>query len=370
MTVNNETYWSTLSASMVDKIIGDEFQLLEVLGHGAYGCLFLGQSQLDMSYAAVKVLSKTGLNHDQLRLQQLEIDIQTSLNHHHLLKLHRVIQDNDYIYMVMELCDGGDLFDYVANGEPVSESSIKKLFSQILDAVQSMHNNGVYHRDIKLENILLVSDEDEDDMNCKVADFGLATRERYSTEFGCGSTSYLAPEHFDDEESDIVPYDSAASDIWSLGILLLGMMFGRNPWSEASITDATYMEFKRSPIMLKDQLFPDMSMSTFRLLCTALAPNGAKRPSIAEFREQFLAIDHLFDDEQEEEEFGPVSIPSKFATDAASYDSAYFSGAATSFEDLIEEEIMEDHFCKLDLASQASNDDDIMFAHSGEDWWL
>jgi serine/threonine protein kinase len=365
MTVS-ETYWSQLSASMVDKIIGDEFQLLEVLGHGAYGCLFLSQSQLDMSYAAVKVLSKTGLDHDQLRLQQLEIDIQTSLNHPHLLNLHRVIQDADYIYMVMELCDGGDLFDYVVNGDPVSESAIKKLFSQILDAVESMHKTGVYHRDIKLENILLVSDDD--DLNCKVADFGLATRERYSTEFGCGSTSYLAPEHFDDDESDIVPYDSSASDIWSLGILLIGMMFGRNPWSEASVADATYMEFKRNPIMLKQQLFPDMSMSTFRLLCNALS-NDAKRLSIAEFREQFLAIDSLFDDEQEED-FGPVCIPSKCTADAASFDSAYFSGAATSFEDIMEEELMDEKFCKLDISSQRSHGSDVMFAHSGEDWWL
>lgn len=390
MVAHQDTYWSQLSASMVDKIIGEEFQLLEVLGHGAYGCLFLGQSTKNNSYVAVKVLSKSGLDLQQLQLQQLEIDIQSSLSHSNLLALHRVIQDMEYIYMVMELCDQGDLFDFVIRDQdlnPVREESLtKKLFLQILEAVESMHAQGVYHRDLKLENVLLKceDDEDEDDVTCKVADFGLATRERYSMEFGCGSTSYLAPEHFTGDET--VPYDAAASDVWSLGVLFLALIFGRNPWQEASSADPAFNEFKRAPIMIKEQLFPELSVQTYRFLQNVLAVDGADRPSISEMKEQFLAIDKILIDEDEEEEFYEP-IPTMVAStgkraDITSYDSAFFSAGGTSWSDMVEEDLEEQEqlrntsnkspLSSCDYGSQYDDEDTDMFVHSGEkeSWWL
>lgn len=402
MVAHQDSYWSQLSSTMVDKVIDDEFQLLEVLGHGAYGCLFLGQSTKNMSYVAVKVLTKSGLDLQQLQLQQLEIDIQTSLKHPNLLALHRVIQDTEYIYMVMELCDQGDLFDFVIRDQQVNpiraEHIVKKIYLSILDAVQAMHDSHVYHRDLKLENVLLQCQDDEDEENfiCKVADFGLATRERYSTEFGCGSTSYLAPEHFEDEStannnngSEVLPYDAAASDIWSLGVLLLALMFGRNPWQEASTADAAYNEFKRNPSILKEQLFPELSLPAFRFLESALAIDGSDRPSIADLKEQFLSIDRLLVDQDEEDYYGeevPVSIPTAVGavkhSDITSYDSAFFSGAgSSSWSDMMDEEDQAE-LCKPDFDNNChtasprlslyDEDDTDMFVHSGEkeSWWL
>lgn len=391
--IAQDTYWSQLSTTMVDRIIDKEFQLLEALGHGAYGCLFLGQSLRDNSYVAVKILPKSGLDLQQLQLQQLEIDIQTSLKHHNLLALHRVIQDTEFIYMVMELCDQGDLFDFVIRDQDVNsvreEHVVKKLFTQILDGVENMHAAGVYHRDIKLENVLLKceDEEDEDELTCKVADFGLATRERYSMEFGCGSTSYLAPEHFDDDKQELVPYDAAASDIWSLGILLLALMFGRNPWQEASSADSAYTEFKRNPAMLKEQLFPELSFGTYQLLVSVLASDGADRPSIAQMKEQFLALDRIYDDEDdvslyETKKESPLSIPTTANkhTDANSFDSAFFSGGnGSSWSDMVEEDEEEmarksEHDqCTSPEASHYDDDEDTeMFVHNGEkeSWWL
>ncbi|KAI8890350.1 kinase-like protein [Backusella circina FSU 941] len=408
MVAHQDSYWSQLSSTMVDKVIDDEFELLEVLGHGAYGCLFLGQSTKDMSYVAVKVLTKSGLDLQQLQLQQLEIDIQTSLKHPNLLALHRVIQDADYIYMVMELCDQGDLFDFVIRDQEInpirSESLVKKIYISILDAVQAMHDNQVYHRDLKLENVLLQCQDDEDEENfiCKVADFGLATRERYSTEFGCGSTSYLAPEHFEDESTttnnnnnngaEFLPYDAAASDIWSLGVLLLALMFGRNPWQEASTADAAYNEFKRNPSILKEQLFPELSLSASRFLESALATNGSDRPSIAELKEQFLSIDRLLVDQDEDDSYYgeeiPLSIPTAAGavkhSDITSYDSAFFSGTgSSSWSDMMDEEEDQVELCKPDFENNCyhtaspslsyfDEDDTDMFVHSGEkeSWWL
>ncbi|KAI7847540.1 kinase-like domain-containing protein [Circinella umbellata] len=482
MTVTQDDYWSQVSTSMIDKIIEtttrhqhhknkqplqqQKYQILEELGRGSYGCLFLGQSLLDNSYVAIKVLCKTGLDHQQLELQQLEIDIQLGLKHNNLLTLHGTTQDKDYIYMVMELCDQGDLFDFVVRNnkqavdgdqeEEEEQDMVVQTFSQILEAIDYMHQHSVYHRDLKLENILLkTSDLDDNLIECKVADFGLATRERYNMEFGCGSTSYLAPEHFDNDQDDSIEqdyyyqentnggknkkneqslvYDAAASDIWSLGILLLALLFGRNPWEEATMMDMAYREFQCDPMVLKDQLFPTLSTGCYRFLKSVLSPNPAERPSITEMKHQFKALDRLtitihdeehnmsialedavlvdngnnMNDLQEDYYRWPMDIPTTGTTtsvstaaavaagkksDKVSFDSAIFSGTyragstGESWSDMVEEEDEEeeDVFGPLEDAMSSStlssystsscslDDDTDMFIHTQEkgSWWL
>lgn len=373
--MEEEQFWTELSSSLIDKTIGnEEYQLLEPLGHGAYGCLFLGQSlKGNTTYVAIKVISKS--NEQFL----LETDIQSSLKHPHILALHHLFQDNEFFYLVMELCDAGDLFDFVIQDSTTlrDELLVKKFFTQILDAVQYMHQQGVYHRDLKLENILLQSqDDDTDKLDCKVADFGLATRERYSTEFGYGSPSYLAPEHFDNNQPY---YDAAASDVWSLGILLLALMFGRNPWQEANASsDPTFNSFSHQPLILKDKLFPELSTSTFHLIKSVLSMNASDRISVSEFKDQFLAIDHLYVDVNEDD--GYISIPTATTKkqNIHSFDSAFFSGGnGMSWSDMIEEEEAS-IIPTISPLSQSYEDqhqddeDDDMFIHSHEkeSWWL
>lgn len=400
MTAATKDYWSQLSASMVDQVIGDEYQLLEELGRGSYGCLFLGQSLKDGSYVAVKILTKMGLDQNQLQVQQQEADIQSSLKHPHILSLHRVIQNQDFIFMVMELCDQGDLFDYVVRCE-VGDDFVMNAFRQILEAVEYMHVHKAYHRDIKLENILLKTGE-HDSLECKVADFGLATRERFSMDFGCGSTSYLAPEHFadaDDENQDdecLLVYDAAASDVWSLGILLLALLFGRSPWEEANALDPSFAEYCRNPSMLKRVLFPTLSMRCFRFLTHVLSPNPADRPSLTEMKHQFLAMDHLTidpetDDESDSDTMSmdndycwPVTIPNQHVrSDKASFDSAIFSGtyrglSGESWSGIVEQDKNTDSLAfehnapLLSSAIPEEEDDTDMFIHSQEkeSWWL
>ncbi|KAL0090072.1 kinase-like domain-containing protein [Phycomyces blakesleeanus] len=373
---------------MLDRIIDGNYQLLEELGRGSYGCLFLGQSLDTNQYVAVKVLSKAGLDTNQRTLQQLEIDIQSSLHHPYLLSIHQTTQDEDHIFMVMELCDQGDLFDFVIR-DPLKlcdQSLVKTLFGQILQAIEHMHSNHVYHRDIKLENILLKCDDD-DQYTCKVADFGLATRERLSLEFGCGSTTYLGPEHFDDEDNgddekeaeEFVPYDAAASDCWSLGILLIALMFGRNPWEEATTMDPSYAEYIRDPLMLA-HLFPTLSNGCLDFLISVLDVRPQDRPSVSAMRAAFMALENLFEEEEFDDDLAPITIPTALKTQKASFDSAIFSGgagyASGSWSDMVDEEsepLDYDPF-ESPLASSCTSleEDTDMFVHSQEkeSWWL
>jgi serine/threonine protein kinase len=335
-----------LASSFVDRVINNQYQLVEELGRGSYGCTFLGQSLPESRYIAVKVLSKMGLDPDQLALQQLEIDIQSQLQHPNLLALHQTVHEKDQVYLVMELCDQGDLFDHIVH-EPLSEDEVKTFFGQVLDAVEYMHEQSVYHRDIKLENILL--QEKNDQLVCKLADFGLATRDRYSMEFGCGSTTYLGPEHFasDQDTDEFEPYDAAASDVWSLGILLLALLFGRNPWEEATSIDPSFASYLSKPNL--QDLFPTLSRGSLNLLESVLAIEPTNRPSITQLKSRFATLEQLL--------VTPlVPVPPH----KASYDSAVFSQSSWSEED--------DDSTEFDIEEE----DDTMFVHTQEkeSWWL
>ncbi|KAI8065133.1 kinase-like domain-containing protein [Gongronella butleri] len=398
-------YWTELSELLIDQTVGD-YQFVEDLGHGSYGGLFLGQSTKDKSYVAIKVLNKTGLNEDQRELQQAEIDIQSSLRHPSLLALHSVMEDETYIYMIMELCDQGDLFDYVIREQQrhpyAPAATAKAMFMQILEGVAAMHRQGVYHRDIKLENILLKTSDDSDDAEsivAKVADFGLATRDRFSMEFGYGSASYLAPEHYDDANDDddaivaaddVKPYDTAAADVWSLGVLLIALMFGRNPWQEANSMDAAFAEYKRNPSMIKSHLFPDMAMELATFLQRhVLTVDPAQRLPVQQVLTRFAGIRHLY--AASENAMLPVDIPAKpeAAADAKPrYDSAFFSADTglhgMSWSDMVEEDQTIDIMDVDDAASNSTlssvseqssyddEDDTDMFVHTDEkeSWWL
>ncbi|CAO3634973.1 unnamed protein product [Mucor fragilis] len=204
---------SSPPVSLVNKTVGEEFQLLCIIGQGGGASIYLGHSVKDNSYVAVKALAKPKTDF-YMQLEEIEIAIQNSLKHANIVSLHRVFQDDEYFYLVMELCDQGDIFDYFSKEHEFSvpfEDIVKQMFSQILDGVEHMHANSIYHRDIKLENIFLKS-QGEQHVVCKVGDFGLATSERFTTEFGWGSTAYLAPEHLDPSKHDC-PCDAAASDV-------------------------------------------------------------------------------------------------------------------------------------------------------------
>ena len=172
-------------------------QFLRTLGSGAYGVVHLAKDVRTGIQYAVKVLNKlnaNGLPLDarQQHFQQTEMQLHYEVSAHpNIVSLLRILDVADCTYVVMEYCPEGDLFlnitergSYVGN-----DLAAKTVFLQILDAVAHCHRLGVYHRDLKPENIL-VSDGGS---QVKLADFGLATTDSFSSDFGCGSTFYMSP---------------------------------------------------------------------------------------------------------------------------------------------------------------------------------
>jgi serine/threonine protein kinase len=315
------------------KIADGRLELVSILGLGAYGVVYLARdlthplhkdvpfastSNSDMphvlasrhggaasGYYAVKCLNKVDLDARQKKFQRREIVLHTMVTTHpSVVSLYRVIdnKDDSRIYVILDYCPDGDLFSMITekqryavpspDAEGIDQDSdqeyqlaradmdimVKKVFFQLLDAVEYCHANGIYHRDLKPENILCL----QEGAKVVLADFGLATHEKESNDFGCGSTFYMGPECQGGISNNIKQYNTAANDVWSLGVILVNLICGRNPWKQACLSDETFREYLRNPDFLMDIL--PISQQTNALLKRIFTIRESWRCSVAELR--------------------------------------------------------------------------------------
>jgi serine/threonine protein kinase len=183
--------FTTTGRDLVGRIIDGTWELVSILGVGAYGVVYLGVNIVEraenprkpLKYAAVKCLARAGLDKRQSQFQRREIVLhQLASSHPNIASVQQVIEDDKYIFVVMDYCAGGDLFAMITERQRYvnNDEIVRSVFLQIIDAVGYCHSMGIFHRDLKPENILCSADG----TRVYVADFGLATTERRSTAFG------------------------------------------------------------------------------------------------------------------------------------------------------------------------------------------
>jgi len=254
-------------------LINDRYCLgNEVLGVGTWAEVRLGTDLQTNTPVAVKVIQKNRLNDNDRTLIQQEMQVMRTLSHPHIIKLHDTAEDDDFIYIVMEYVEGGDLLTFLTrrSHNRVSEGTARRFFAQLLSALEYLHTNNIAHRDLKLENILV----DEHCNRVVVIDFGLCghmSKNRPMTVY-CGSPAYAAPELI-----QRIPYNGCASDTWSLGIVLYALMVGDYPFAGDDI-NTLYRQ-----ILQKTPAFPShLSNNARHLLLRILAKNPGERITIAE----------------------------------------------------------------------------------------
>lgn len=150
--------------------------------------MHLATHRLSNTLVAIKQLPRTDL---RLTLLTREIHHHRRLRHENVLELLEIIATETSVYLVTELCTGGELFDYLVEKSSLSTRETRRIFGQLILGVAYLHSQGVVHRDLKLENILL-----DDKLNVKIADFGFgreSERGRWM-ETWVGTLGYCAPE--------------------------------------------------------------------------------------------------------------------------------------------------------------------------------
>lgn len=201
--------------------------------------------------------------------------------------MYKTIEEGEFIYVILDYCEDGDLFGMITDRQRYigNDALIKRVFLQILDAVEYCHSLGIYHRDLKPENILCANGGQD----VYLADFGLATSEKRSADFGCGSTFYMSPEC----QGGLAPnkvesYSTPANDIWSLGIILVNLTCGRNPWRQACATDDTFRAFCQGEQFLRSILPISQDLNT--ILRHIFAPDPQQRVSLKTLRAMIIEI--------------------------------------------------------------------------------
>ncbi|KAI5557088.1 hypothetical protein BDE02_18G078500 [Populus trichocarpa] len=193
----------------------------------------------------------------------------------------QVIGTKTKIYMVMEYVSGGQLADKLSYAKKLRESEARRIFHQLIDAVDYCHNRGVYHRDLKPENLLL-----DGKGNLKVSDFGLSALQKTASLLTttCGSPFYIAPELIANKG-----YEGAAADVWSCGVILFELLSGYLPFDERNLI----MLYKK--ISAADYTCPQwFTESQKKLISRILDPNPRKRITLPEILEdEWFQIDYV-----------------------------------------------------------------------------
>jgi len=206
------------------------YSLRETIGSGGFAKVKKAIHLLTGEKCAIKIMDKKSLGDDLPRVY-LEIEAMKDLSHQNIAKLYQVIETTSTIFMVLEYCPGGELFDYIVAKNKLPEDEARVFFRQIVAAVGYIHKRGYAHRDLKPENLLL-----DKDHNAKLIDFGLCAKPQGGMEnvlkTCCGSPAYAAPELVTGKE-----YLGAEADLWSMGVLLYALLCGYLPFDDDNISN-------------------------------------------------------------------------------------------------------------------------------------
>ena len=234
----------------MDKYIGKRldgrYEIKEIIGVGGMAVVYKAYDNIDDRMVAVKILKEELLADDDLRRRfKNESKAIAVLSHPNIVKVYDVSFGDRLQYLVMEYIDGITLKEYIAQQKVIGWKDALHFTVQILRALQHAHDKGIVHRDIKPQNIMLLSDG-----TIKVTDFGIArfarNEQRTMTDKAIGSVHYISPEQARGDVTD------AKSDIYSVGVLLYEMLTGRLPFEADSAVSVAIMQMQSTPKMPRE----------------------------------------------------------------------------------------------------------------------
>ncbi|XP_074992534.1 maternal embryonic leucine zipper kinase isoform X14 [Calonectris borealis] len=234
------------------------YELHETIGTGGFAKVKLARHLLTGEKVAIKIMDKFALGDDLPRVK-IEIDAMKNLSHQHICQLYHVIETSKKIFMVLEYCPGGELFDYIISKDRLSEEEARVFFRQIVSAIAYVHSQGYAHRDLKPENLLI-----DKEHNLKLIDFGLCAKPKggldYHLNTCCGSPAYAAPELIQGKA-----YIGSEADIWSMGVLLYALLCGSLPFDDDNVM-AVYRKIMRGKYSIPKWLSPSSTLLLNQML--------------------------------------------------------------------------------------------------------
>lgn len=268
-----------------------EFRKVQKLANAIHGKIYLYEHLPSSRQVVVKKMPTSnvvaftpGLLEDALTEIGVTRFISSMTHADYVVQMWGLYQDEEYTYFMTEFSSGGELFEHVVQAKSLSEEVSRQYCFQVLLAVQSLHHNGVVHRDLSLENTLVHGDG-----TIRVIDFGQSvhlfdpkgpranTPKRHTGK--AGKAYYRAPEMY------VGDYEGAPVDAFAVGVMLFIMTVGTPPWNSAVATDARYKYIEKhgvTKLLTSWGKAQNMSPQLLDLLEKLMCPNVEKRATIAQ----------------------------------------------------------------------------------------
>ena len=268
----------------VGKRLDGRYEVQEIIGVGGMSVVYKAYDNVADRIVAVKVLKDEFANNDEFKRRfKNESKAIALLSHPNIVKVYDVNFGEKIQYIVMEYIDGITLKEYITKQGAITWNDALFFMTQILHAVQHAHDKGIVHRDIKPQNIILLSSGD-----IKVTDFGIARFSRSETktltEQAIGSVHYIAPEQAKGEHTD------EKADIYSLGVVLYEMLAGDVPFEADSAVSVALMQLQADAKRLTD-INPDIPLGLEQICIRAMQKDPAERYQTA--TEMLFDIDEI-----------------------------------------------------------------------------
>ncbi|XP_059094775.1 myosin light chain kinase A-like [Tigriopus californicus] len=262
-----------------------KYTVAQELGKGACGTVMLGVRKEDSTQVAIKIIKKkeVALLPSSNKGNVLnEVKMLRAIEHPCVIRLEDAIETPDTLYIILELADGGELFDKIIEKTRFQENEAKLYFYQIVSAVEFMHSKNIAHRDLKPENILLVSD-DESRPLIKITDLGLSKFVDFTTHLKtfCGTPQYLAPEVLFSRVRGSGIYDHKV-DMWSLGVILYILLCGCPPFNPMHPKKSLVQQVTDGDYSFPESQWASISPEAIDLVTQLMTVDPKKRLGAAE----------------------------------------------------------------------------------------
>ncbi|MDS9470536.1 Stk1 family PASTA domain-containing Ser/Thr kinase [Sporosarcina pasteurii] len=267
---------------MIGKRIGGRYEVLSYIGGGGMSRVYLAHDVILGRDVAIKVLNYDFSNEEELKRRFMREALSaTSLTHPNIVDIFDVGEDGDIHYLVMEYIDGQTLKEFIVSQGPLSPEEALPIMKQLVSAISNAHYNGIVHRDIKPQNILM-----DNEGNVKITDFGIAmalnATAHTKTNSVLGTVHYLSPEQARGGMA------TKKSDIYSVGIVFYELLTGKLPFSGESAVSIALKHLQEETPSVR-ALFPSIPQSVENVILKATAKESAVRYSSADEMQEDLA---------------------------------------------------------------------------------
>ena len=231
---------SKLSRVFIQSDFHEKFNAVKMIGKGSFARVYLVEDKATRAKFAVKAFSKEYLMSQAKGKDSLvnEIQVMQKLRHPNIMNLEEVHESKNSIYLVLELLEGGELFNFISSKSTIAIQDVGRMMKHLLDALSYLSDKRIMHRDLKPENMILREKADLSGSTLKLVDFGLSTLcdvPEYLFK-RCGTPGYVAPEIINAPSNENVRY-TPKCDVFSAGVIFYILLVGRSPFDGKSFQE-------------------------------------------------------------------------------------------------------------------------------------